>query len=55
MHTYTLVILQNGEEVTLEVEAEVVRNEGASTVFYVEGSIVKMIPTGSVLTLEQNK
>ena len=40
------------DETTTEIEADVVRNEGASTVFYKEGSIIKMVPVESIVTLE---
>lgn len=40
------------DETTTEIEADVVRNEGASTVFYKEGSIIKMVPVESIVNLE---
>lgn len=40
------------DETTTEIEADVVRNEGASTVFYKEGSIIKMVPVESIINLE---
>lgn len=40
------------DEKITEIEADVVRNEGASTVFYKDGSIIKMVPVESIVTLE---
>lgn len=40
------------DEKTTEIEADVVRNEGAFTVFYKEGSIIKMVPVESIVNLE---